>query len=122
MTEVPRKKILVVEDLSILALDLEQLLLSWGYEVVGPAGSLDRGLHFVKSDKVDAAILDVNLNGVEVFPLAEQLAAQNIPFIFLTGYDAAETIPARFKACPYLQKPVNREALLNCLHRLLAAG
>ena len=105
-----RPRILLVEDEMVIALLLEDLLVVLGYEVVGPVGRLREALAMAESEAPDAALLDVNLNGEKVYPVANSLAARNIPFVFLTGYGAAG-IPAPYRDRPTLQKPFRRQDL-----------
>jgi DNA-binding response OmpR family regulator len=79
-------RILVVEDEALLALDLEEGLLAAGCEVVGPAGTLSQGIRLAGNGPIDAAILDVNLAGEPVFPLARQIA-ENAPLALAAPAD-----------------------------------
>lgn len=111
-------KVLVVEDSLIVAIDVEETLRAEGYDVVGPAATLRRGLELAAAPGLSAALLDVNLGGEQVFPIAAKLREQNIPFIFLTGYDADSSFPETFKGSPCLQKPVENNELLKELSHL----
>lgn len=103
-------RILVVEDEMMIALLLEDMLAALGHTVVGPVSRVDKALEMAASEALDVAILDVNLNGKEVYPVAETLAARGIPFIFATGYDG-EGMPMRFRDRPRLSKPFRRNTL-----------
>jgi len=81
-----------------------------GYEVAGPFSRPPEALAAVQDGGLAAAILDINLGGTLVYPVAEELAARGIPFIFVTGY-GTESIDRRFANVPVLQKPIDREAL-----------
>lgn len=105
-----RQRVLVVEDEFLVAMTLQDCLEEWGYEVVGPSGRLEDALALVEAEAVDAAIIDVNLAGQTIFPLAARLKAKGIPFVLTTGYERS-VIPDEFKDAPWLQKPV-REAEL----------
>jgi CheY-like chemotaxis protein len=98
------QRILVVEDNFIMALDLSQMVEELGGAVVGPAGRLDEGMALAQSNDIDGAILDVNLDGANTFPLADGLLASDVPVIFATGYDMT-MIPDRFTQTPKLSKP-----------------
>jgi CheY-like chemotaxis protein len=74
-----------------------------------------------RADKFDCAVLDMNLNGQAVYPLADLLKAQQVPFLFLTGY-ATDSIDPRFGDVPVLQKPVGQKALEYTLLSLLTPG
>ncbi len=97
-------RILVVEDEAAISLLLEDMLLDFGCEVIGPAARLSAALDAVANEKVDLAILDVNVAGEPIYPVAEALAARSIPFVFSTGYGSAGIRDA-FRDRPVLQKP-----------------
>lgn len=97
-------RILVVEDEALIALLLESMLGELGYAVLGPIAGLDEAVKIAKRGAIDAAILDVNINGNQTYAVAAELAARGIPFVFATGYDAA-TLPDRYRDRPMLQKP-----------------
>jgi PAS domain S-box-containing protein len=96
-------RILIVEDAVLLALELETGLQEAGATVVGPAYELDEALALL-DQKIDAAVLDANLNGQSVTPVAEVLAQRGVPFVFATGYGGAAGAPAGFDA-PIIRKP-----------------
>lgn len=108
-------RILIVEDESLVALSLMETLTQLGFDVIGPFGTIADASAMLSSGQIDAAILDVNLNGEMIYPLAEQLIARALPFIFVTGY-GPESIDKRFAEIPVIQKPVDRDSL----HRLFA--
>ena len=97
-------RVLIVEDEIMVALLLEDLLAEFGYEVAGVASRLEEAMARAEAPDFAAAVLDVHLNGRDVFPLADRLAELNLPFIFATGY-GARGIPARHAGRPVLQKP-----------------
>lgn len=99
-----RLRILVVEDEALVALLLESMLGELGYAVLGPIADLDEAVRIAKRGAIDAAILDVNVNGHQTYGVAAELAARNIPFVFATGYSAT-TLPERYRDRPMLQKP-----------------
>ncbi len=103
-------RVLVVEDEHLVALLLEDMLAELGHTVVGPVGRLDKALETVQLEAFDVAILDVNINGGDVYPIAEALAARDIPFVFSTGYDK-KSLPASYSDRPALQKPFQRHDL-----------
>ena len=103
-TDLPHgKRVLVVEDEVIVAMQLEDLLLDMGCDVVGPACRLEDALEMAETDRLDAAVLDVNLNGRSVCPVAERLHNRGIPVVYATGYGKAgcKNLPEG----PVLQKP-----------------
>ncbi len=97
-------RILVVEDEAAISLLLEDMLLDFGCEVIGPAARLSAALEAVARETVDLAILDVNVAGEPIYPVAEALAQRSIPFVFSTGYGSAGIRDA-FRDRPVLQKP-----------------
>ncbi len=103
-------RVLVVEDEFLVALEVEAALEDFGCFVVGPFAKLTKALDAARSMPVDGAVLDINLNGEMVYPLAELLAAKKVPFVFITGYTAAD-MPERFRPCRRLTKPLNPESL-----------
>ena len=105
------RRVLITEDEVILAMEIEQTMKRAGCEIVGVASSVEQGLKFLATDVVDFAILDINLGGKEVFPLAAKLRTMGIPFFFLTGYSRDHLIPHEYGDSICLEKPV-REALL----------
>ncbi len=110
------QRILVVEDNFIMALDLSQMVEELGGVVVGPAGRLDEGVALAKSNEIDGAILDVNLDGSNTFNLADGLLAGHVPVIFATGYDA-RTLPDRFADTPKLSKPFSISSIEKALRK-----
>jgi two-component sensor histidine kinase/CheY-like chemotaxis protein len=109
-------QIMVVEDEALVAMSLCQSLDELGFEVIGPFSRIADAIVALKNHRVDAAVLDVNLGGELVYPLAEALAADQVPFIFVTGYGTDE-IEQRFACTPVLQKPIERDALRSILTR-----
>src|SRR5262249_19669616 len=81
-----------------------------GFNVIGPFGRAREAVAAAVSDDVHAAILDVNIGGELIYPVADMLAARGVPFIFVTGY-GAESIDRRFATVPVLQKPIERQVL-----------
>jgi CheY-like chemotaxis protein len=115
--------LLVVEDEYMIAIDLVSFLEDLGADVIGPAGSVAEGLELVEhhGSRVDIALLDVNLRGELVFPVADALAAQGVPIIFTTGYDAM-VLPAPYDHARRCDKPVNKHGLAQLLVRMGADG
>jgi DNA-binding response OmpR family regulator len=110
--------ILVVEDEYLLACTLEEDLQRHGYVVIGPFGDLQTATAAARRKTFDLAILDINLRGELVYPLADDLAARAVPFIFLTGYSTL-TLPERLRASPRLAKPYDPADLLREIKRVL---
>lgn len=84
------KRVLVVEDEMLVAMNLEDELTALGLLVVGPAMRLETGLELARSADLDVAVLDVNLHGGRSYPIATELLDRGVPFIFATGYGHAE--------------------------------
>jgi PAS domain S-box-containing protein len=103
-------RILLVEDEPLVAMMMRDSLVELGFCVVGPFDRAADALACAADEALDAAILDVNLGGDLVYPVAERLARRDVPFVFVTGYDA-ENIDPRFADVPVLQKPIEREVL-----------
>ena len=102
-----RPQVILVEDESLVALMMEDLLNELGCDVVASFASLSPALAWleIQKTKPDGALLDVNLGGQMVFPLAAELAAQEVPFAFATGYGALAD--ERFASRPLIHKPVD---------------
>jgi DNA-binding response OmpR family regulator len=106
-----KKKILIVEDEYLIAAQLVDELELLGAEIVGPSPSLERALELVKTEPVDLAVLDINLQGKLCFPLADALSERGISFIFQTGYDPDLHVPQRYASVPRWHKPFTPQAL-----------
>lgn len=113
-------KILVVEDDFIVAFDMQMMLEEQGARVLGPAATLAQARGIIENDSPQLAVLDVNLNGEFVFPLAEELSARGVPFLFATAYaDDERLFPATARDIPRLAKPVLPNVLIGRLRKLL---
>ncbi len=111
------KRILVVEDDQVLALHVQGILRSLGFEILGPAPSLEDGLRLAEAGDLDAAVLDVRLDhGQRVFPVARTLQRRSIPFSFMTGYTDPEL--DSFGA-PVIQKPVEAGTVTAVIEQLI---
>jgi CheY-like chemotaxis protein len=114
-------RILVVEDEAAISLLLEDMLLDFGCEVIGPAARLSAALEAVEREPIDLAILDVNVAGEPIYPVAEALVQRRIPFVFSTGYGSAG-IKDAFRDRPVLQKPFAQHDLKQKLLAARASG
>jgi CheY-like chemotaxis protein len=103
-------RVLLVEDEIMVALVLEEMLAELGHTVVGPVARLERALEMTQREPFDVALLDVNINGGEVYPVAEALAACGIPFAFITGY-RRKGLRTLYSDRPTLQKPFRQRDL-----------
>lgn len=111
-------RILVVEDEFLLSVMLEEDLRDSGAAVIGPHNSLGPALAAGECETFDCAILDVNLGGTMVFPLADLLVGREVPFLFLSGY-SAEQLPRRFQSVPRLAKPYDLGMLIRAITGLV---
>jgi CheY-like chemotaxis protein len=106
--------VLVVEDETIISLLLEDMLTSLGAASVWHAAGVGQALASLKERRPDAVLLDVNLSGERSYPVAEELEAAGIPFVFSTGYGATGLLE-RWSAKPTIQKPFTLQALEKAL-------
>ena len=114
-------RILIVEDEYLLADDLSHALESAGAKVLGPLGSVEDATAFIAGEpSIDAAVLDVNLRGDMVFPVADALRARGVPFAFATGYDQW-ALPQRFADAPRVEKPFKADKVAALLGPLIPA-
>jgi CheY-like chemotaxis protein len=100
------RRILIVEDDPLIAMLEEDLLLQLGCEVIGPAATLAEALALAAASSPQGALLDVNLQGEVVFPVADLLAGAGVPFVFVTGYGQRGLPPAHAGRLT-IQKPFN---------------
>lgn len=107
-------RILVVEDEAAISMLLEDMLMDFGCEVVGPAARLSAALEMIERETFDIAILDVNLAGDPIYPAAEALARRDVPFIFSTGYGGGG-IKDPYRNRPVVQKPFGQQELKRTL-------
>jgi CheY-like chemotaxis protein len=112
------KTILVVEDEALVAEMLVDMLVGLGAAVIGPATTFAMALEFSESEGIDAAVLDINLRGERVDPIADRLRARGIPVLFATGYGVAAGEHCR--DAPVIDKPYTQERLASALMRALA--
>lgn len=112
-------RILIVEDEYLIRMLLEDMLTDLGYAIAGAVGSIPEALEAAAKVEFDIAILDVNLDGQEIYPVAEVLAKRGKPFIFVTGYGEGG-LAEPYRGRPALQKPFQSEQLASTLTNLLA--
>jgi CheY-like chemotaxis protein len=98
------RRLLIVEDEALVAMELEDLITSLGGEVVAPFGRVADALNAVRRQAVDGAVLDVRLDGDTTFKIADALLHAANPILFVTG-GAADSIPVEYRQLPRLQKP-----------------
>lgn len=111
-------RILVVEDYFALAESLSLWLEQEGCCIVGPVATVDAALELVDRDDVDGAILDVNLRGRSVAPVARRLAALDRPFVFLTGHSEVGDLLEEFGERQWINKPADEQELLRALRQM----
>jgi CheY-like chemotaxis protein len=114
------KRVLVVEDEVLVALDIAQQIADGGFEVVGPATSIAKAVALIAERGCDVAVLDVNLGDETSEPIAERLRARGTPFVVLTGY-STEQLPPGFRGAPVLSKPTFPAVLLAALQQFSKA-
>lgn len=112
-------RVLVVEDQMIIAMEIEDVLGALGCVIAGPVGKLAAALQMAQEGAFDAAILDVNLDGEMVFPVAAMLLERRIPFAFASGYGKS-SLPPEWHDTPHLGKPLRSEELIRFLKRASA--
>ena len=113
------RRVLIVEDESLVAMLLETILEDMGCTPVGPAATVDEGLRMVSEGAaVDAALLDVNVAGRQVFPIAQALKDRGVPFVFSTGYGEGG-LPDEWRGQPTLQKPFTEAAVRDALMKAM---
>ena len=113
-------RVLIAEDEFLVGIQLEDDLRSIGCSTVGPFNTLDRATQAARRERFDLAVLDINLNGALVYPLADELLARGVPFIFLSGYVKGD-LPERFRGAPQLTKPHDPAALSREIRAVLSA-
>ena len=113
------KRILIVEDEPMIRMLLADMLVELGYTIAAEAGHIEEALAAATTVDFDLAILDVNLNGETVAPVATALAARGLPFVFATGY-GPHHLPEAFRDRPTLKKPFQVDGLGRLLQSTLA--
>lgn len=114
------RRILVVEDDALIAMELSERLAEMGFAVLGPAMSLDEAERAMSGEKPDAALLDANIDGQSSAALGARLVDKGVPVAFCTGYDQLKNLPPQLASAPVLTKPIGDADLQACLQRLLA--
>jgi DNA-binding response OmpR family regulator len=107
-------RVLVVEDDYFIADEICSTLRAGGAEVLGPSPDIEHGLDMVRNERLDCAVLDINLHGALAFNLADELRQRGTPSIFATGYDQS-VLPGAFSDSVRLEKPVNLSELLRAV-------
>src|SRR5215475_15184184 len=115
-------RILIVEDESILAMDLETRLKGQGCDVIGLASREAKALELLERDRPDAVVLDLNLNGKLPTDLVDALVARQVPFVIVTGYSKRQFDSPALQGAPRLDKPIKTEELARALSDLVRAA
>ncbi len=111
------RRILIAEDEYIIALDMKRAFESCGAIVIGPASTIEDAIALATNEeRIDGAVLDVNLRNAHVFPVADILRRRRVPYVFATGYDSA-IIPAAHSDVAHCEKPILPEAVAEALYR-----
>jgi two-component sensor histidine kinase/CheY-like chemotaxis protein len=114
-------RLLLVEDEVVVGLFMQDLLKTIGYRPTEPIARLSEAISAATNERFAGAVLDMNLNGEIVYPLAELLTEQRVPFLFVTGY-SPQSLDPRFTRVPVLQKPVVQDELAGALSRVLGGA
>lgn len=112
-----KPNVLMVEDEAYLAMALEDLLTDAGYHVLG-AARLSDALDIADHEHVDVALLDINLQGESVYPLANRLRESGVPFAFASAY-SKDTIPQDFRDCELVRKPYTSERIIEAVESMV---
>lgn len=113
-----RRSVLLVEDEVMIRMMVSDMLDELGYAVAAEAGDIDEAVRLVQCTDFDIAILDVNVNGKVISPVAEAVQMRSLPFIFATGY-GSQGLPEKFRDRPTLQKPFQMETLARAIENVL---
>jgi Response regulator containing CheY-like receiver, AAA-type ATPase, and DNA-binding domains len=111
--------ILLVEDDAIAAIDMRNVLEMAGAKVLGPAYSLGQGFHLLDDAPIDCALLDINLNSLVVFGLADALAERKVPIVFLSA-DTLDRAPSQHRTGRLVHKPFSTHTLIRAVRATIA--
>lgn len=115
-----KPRVLIVEDEFLIGLDISEQLKTAGFDVSGPAASVEEATQLIADEPIDVALLDINLGDTASYPVAEDLAKRQIPFVFVSGYVQLQ-VREDFRDRPVLAKPFAPGALLAAVHALTPA-
>jgi two-component SAPR family response regulator len=113
--------ILIVEDHSVIAAEIADIIQRNGGRVLGPVFQLAEAIHLIETTACDAALLDINLGYETAYPAAEKLQSLGVPFAFLTGFAEGE-IESRYADVALLHKPFGEMQVENCLRKLIGGS
>jgi CheY-like chemotaxis protein len=120
-TRPPRGSVFLVEDEVMIRMMVADMLEELGYSVAAEAGEINEAIRLAQSAEYDFAILDVNVNGKVISPVAELIKSRNRPFIFATGYGSSG-LPEEYRDRPALQKPFQIETLARMIDSTLKSA
>src|SRR5712671_2713219 len=120
-TQPPGGSVFLVEDEVMIRMMVADMLEELGYSVAAEAGEISEAIRLVQSTEFDFAILDVNVNGKVISPVADLIKARNRPFIFATGYGSSG-LPEEYRDRPALQKPFQLETLARMIESALKSA
>jgi DNA-binding NtrC family response regulator len=112
-----KQRVLIVEDEAMIRMMLADMLADIGHDVAAEASTLDEARRCAEETEFDLAILDVNLNGEQIFPVVDIIGKRNLPFLLSTGY-GANGLPEAYRSAPVLQKPFELDRLRDAINRL----
>ncbi len=115
-----RPRILVAEDDFVIGMDLEELLADEGWEVIGPAATVEAALARIEEAAPDAAVLDVDLGGERVGPVAKALRARGVPFLLVSGYTRSQLTEEELAGAPRVSKPFEAGEVVRAVREMLA--
>jgi CheY-like chemotaxis protein len=113
------RRVLVVEDEAMISALIEMILGEAGCSIVGPVATVQRALEIIESESFDAALLDVHVNGRDVYAVADVLSRRGIPFVLVSGF-ARRQLPPRYGDRPYVAKPFSPDTILTALDDAVA--
>ena len=109
-------RILIVEDEPIVALNYALILEDAGYEILGPVGSIIKGIEIINRERFDGAVLDIDLRGVPVDPIIMALQGKGVPYIFVSAFPA---MVGPYKNAVFLEKPCTAAELIKAVNTLV---
>jgi CheY-like chemotaxis protein len=115
------RRVLIVEDEAMIAGLIQSILSAAGWSVVGPVATLERALETIDRERLDAALLDVRINGRDVYAVADVLMRRRIPFVFVSGFTRKQ-MPPGYRDCAHIAKPFTPQAILALLDDVVGRG
>lgn len=117
------RSILVVEDEALIAIDIEIMLEDNGYRVFGPAGSIESALRLLEDVRPDVAMLDLNIRGRSVAPVAQRLQDLRIPFVIASAYNSFDDYGGDIlSGIENIGKPISEHRLIETLDRTVGSA